>query len=313
MSSFPLFTSIKPPGEAAELSYLRDCVDSWRMAGFNTIVVNGPGETEALRQLKLPVEFHVISTDGRPRIGTILAAINERGPRFAGIINSDCRIIGYPDLASNFQASLERTVLVTWRMDVGYGKPKACLGFDAYFFDTAILPEDDFNFRIGGPWWDYWFPLACEVRGARIETLPTPLMTHKAHPLNYSLQHEIDGGLRFWTALKTWYGDGRHLPSWPFGEIYHRDKTQNTLSWEQLCELSSLVRSWIRKNDAQAVLLLPLGMGEVATILRLCGDALLDVGDLRGEIALLKKSASWRITAPLRAAAIAARKVAAFS
>jgi hypothetical protein len=108
---------------------LRGCLSSWRAAGFQPIAVNGPSEIKVLRGLDLPVEFAPMLTDGKPRIGAILSAIRESGVRFAGIVNSDCRIVGYPDLASSLRAGLERTVLVAWRMDVGGDRPLACLGF----------------------------------------------------------------------------------------------------------------------------------------------------------------------------------------
>jgi hypothetical protein len=92
---FPLFTSIRPPKDAAETDLLRSCL----AAGFQPAAVNGPAETEALRSLDLPIEFSAMPSDGKPRIGTILSAIRARGERFAGIINSDCKIVGYPNLA----------------------------------------------------------------------------------------------------------------------------------------------------------------------------------------------------------------------
>jgi hypothetical protein len=70
------------------------------------------------------------------------------------------------------ERGLNGRALLAWRLDVGSGKPSAVrYGFDAYFFDTEIMPEDDAGFSIGDSWWDYWFPLACEMRGARIEAL----------------------------------------------------------------------------------------------------------------------------------------------
>src|SRR5260370_2082370 len=101
-----LFTSIRLPTDPEAISYLRDCLNSWRTAGFDAVAVNGPAETKALRCLDLPVEFAVTAADGKPRIGTILSAILARGCRFAGIINSDCRIIGYPNAAAGLQAGL---------------------------------------------------------------------------------------------------------------------------------------------------------------------------------------------------------------
>src|SRR5690242_11734899 len=84
ISSFPLFTSIKPPADDVELVYLRECVNSWCAAGFDAISVNGQTETERLRGLDLPVAFHTAAADGKPRIGAILGAIRESRARFAG-------------------------------------------------------------------------------------------------------------------------------------------------------------------------------------------------------------------------------------
>jgi len=50
--------------------------------------------------------------------------------------------------------------------------------------DTRALATDDVGFSIGEPWWDLWFPLACEMNGAKIEVLSVPIMTHEIHPLN---------------------------------------------------------------------------------------------------------------------------------
>jgi hypothetical protein len=180
--------------------------------------------------------------------------------------------------------------------------------FDAFFFDTAILPEEDSGFCIGGPWWDYWFPLACEVAGARIETLAAPILMHKVHPRNYSLGNEINGCQQFWTAVKKWYADDRSIPSWPFGEMYNRYRTQDKFPPDRTGDLSALVRPWIRKNAARTAIL-PTGMSEIEAMLRLGGDALLndaEFHDLSAALAAVRNSIFWRVTAPLRRAVRAA-------
>jgi hypothetical protein len=134
----------------------------------------------------------------------MLSAIRARGCRFAGIINSDCRIIGYPNVAANLKAGLDSTAVLAWRIDLSDDHKPTTMsgGFDAYFFDTEVVPRDDWGFSIGDPWWDYWFPLACEMSGARVETLAVPLLTHKAHPSNWSEQSFIRGTYRFWAAFQ---------------------------------------------------------------------------------------------------------------
>jgi hypothetical protein len=275
-----LFTSIRPPADAVAVAYLRDCLNSWRAAGFEAVAVNGPAEAEALRRLNLPVEFSVMATDGKPRIGAFLSAIRERSCRFAGIINSDCRIAGYPGLAANLQRQLEGRTLLAWRLDVCDLKPSAVrYGFDAYFFDTEVMPEDDAGFSIGDPWWDYWFPLACEMRGARIETLALPLLTHKVHPLNWKRRRWDDGAYRFWTMLKSW------RPAVPskrslFAEIPEAWWKRERLTAYQVGVLSLTVPLWFHEKRPQTIAVMPSDMAEMEAMLRLGGQALLESSEL---------------------------------
>jgi hypothetical protein len=207
MAPFPLFTSIRPPRNATETDLLRSCLASWMAAGFQPVAVNGPAETEALRSLDLPIEFSGMASDGKPRIGAILSAIRERGCTFAGIINSDCKIVCYPDLAANLSAGLEGGAAIAWRLDVG-GTTAQRYGFDGFFFDSAVMPEDDCGFSIGEPFWDTWFPIACEAAGARVEVIEVPLLTHKVHPLNWSDGDWLRGAHRFWPVFRSWHARG---------------------------------------------------------------------------------------------------------
>ena len=74
--------------------------------------------------------------------------------------------------------------------------------FDAFFFDTKIMPRDDFEFSIGEACWDYWFPMACEANGATVETLDMPLLMHRVHPQQWSWQEWEDNTRRLWTWTK---------------------------------------------------------------------------------------------------------------
>jgi hypothetical protein len=301
---FQLFTSIRPPADAEATAYLRDCLNSWRAAGFEAVAVNGPVETKALRTLDLPVEFSVMATDGKPRIGAFLSAIRERSCRFAGIINSDCRIAGYPGLASSLQKQLEGRALLAWRLDVGDSKPAAVRrGFDAYFFDRQIMPEDDAGFSIGDSWWDYWFPLACEMRGARIETLAFPLLTHKVHPVNWKTRSWEEGAQRFWTVLRSW------RPSLPanrslFAEIPGEWWKRERLTAYQVGTLSLTVPLWFHKERPQTIAILPSDMAETETMFRLGGQALLEASEFT-----IMKNMLRRSIRPLRMAAAMFRRV----
>jgi len=299
-----LFTSIRPPTDAEAIAYLRDCLNSWRAAGFEAIAVNGTVEAAALRKLDLPIEFSVMATDGKPRIGAFLSAIRERACRFAGIINSDCQVVGYPGLVANLQTQLEGRALLAWRLDVGDRKPSAVrYGFDAYFFDTEIMPADDAGFSIGDPWWDYWFPLACEMRGAQIETLAFPLLTHKVHPLNWKRRRWDDGAHRFWSALREW------RPAAPakgsvFKEIPDAWWKSERLTAFQVAVLSLTVPLWFHKERPQTIAVMPPNMAEMETMLCLGGEALLESSEFT-----IMKNMLRRTIRPLRMAAAMFRRL----
>jgi hypothetical protein len=287
-----LFTSIKPPATEDELSYLRDCLNSWRAAGFEPVAVNGPSEIKALRCLDLPVEFGPLPLDGKPRIGAILDAIRNSGAPFAGIINSDCRMIGYPNVATTLLAALDDSLILGWRMDVGSDSPPAPMhgGFDAFFFDTSILPDDDAGFSIGEPWWDLWFPLAARAAGARLETLGVPLLTHHRHPMNWGDRQYQYGGERLLAFLDT--RQCRDFVGRPLDVLV------------QSIPLSL-------HKQARTISLLGPELADVETMLQLGSHAMIErtyreaglwseVVRARAEVEAIKNSTCWRLTAPLR-------------
>jgi hypothetical protein len=293
-----IFTSIRPPADAEAVAYLKDCLNSWRAAGFEPVAVNGPMEAEALRQLDLPVALSVMAADRKPRIGDFLSAIRERSCRFAGILNSDCRIVGHPGLAATLCQQLDGRAVLAWRLDVGDIKPSGVrYGFDAFFFDAAVMPEDDAGFSIGDVWWDYWFPLACEMRGAVIETLAFPLLTHRVHPLNWTTRKWDDGAQRFWTMLKSWRAAAPAARS-VFKEIPRAWWSSERLNAHQVGVLSLAVPLWFHKERPQTIAVMPAEMAEMETMFRLCGQALLETSEFT-----LMRNMLRRSVRPLRMAA----------
>lgn len=292
-----LFTSIRPPTDVEGIAYLRDCLNSWCAAGFEPVAANGPVEADALRKLDLPVAFAVMATDGKPRIGAFLAAIRERSCRFAGIINSDCRIAGYPGLAANLERQLEGRALLAWRLDVSDLRPSAArYGFDAFFFDAQIMPADDAGFSIGDPWWDYWFPVACEMSGARIETLKLPLLTHKRHPLNWRRRRWEEGAHRFWTVLRNARPAVAATRSL-FAEIPESWWTRERLTPHQVGVLSLTVPLWLHRERPQAIAVMPPDMADMEAMFDLGGQALLETSEFT-----LMRNALQRSVRPLRTA-----------
>jgi hypothetical protein len=197
-----LFTSIKPPPDVTATVYQIECLNSWRAAGFSPVSVNGPSEARKLSSLD--VEIEILPRDGKPRIGDILSAIRTRSESFSGIINADICIIPCGNVAENLRRGLAGHLAMGWRTEIGTAKRTAtCSGFDAFFFDTRLLPVDDAGFSIGDAWWDLWFPWACEQAGAKVETIGAPLFMHRVHPQNWSREQWVTNGRRFVRLLRS--------------------------------------------------------------------------------------------------------------
>jgi hypothetical protein len=303
MTLFPLFTSIKPPTDADGVSWLCDCLVSWRRAGFAPIAVNGPREVLALRRLDLPVAFHELPHDGKPRIGAILDAIRAGGAPFAGIVNSDCRLIAYPDLAATLSACLGGRAVLAWRVDTGSGRDPVAEpdGLDGFFFDTIHLPRDDAGFTISAAFWDTWFPVVLAAAGAKVGKLEAPLMTHRRHKVAWDHADWLAGAQRGWTAFR---GLPRELPA--FRDIPASWWKKECLNKVQLVLLGQIITDWTCRERTD-VRVLPEDLAEVELALRLGGGALATLGWALGQVAAIEDSVSWRITRPLRRAANAAR------
>jgi hypothetical protein len=309
MSSFHLFTSVKPPASATDIAYLRDCLNSWRDAGFTAVAVNGPREAEALRRLDLGIEFAPLSRDGKPRLCAIFSAIRESGATFSGIINSDCRIIKYPNFAANLKASLHKAVVLGWRIDLGsdFKPTKRRGGFDAFFFDTDVIPQDDYGFSIAEPWWDYWFPLACEMSGARIETLTLPLLTHKYHPENWSEQSFVNAGRRVWSMLESWHQRG-DLPNSLLERMPAGLRFGHIPSNEQLRRLVAVPPFWFFECRPQTSSVMDSEAVEIEMMLRYGGRSLFNEVKFAKFDALLN-STFWHMTEPLLRAVIRLKRL----
>ena len=195
-----LFTSIPPD------RYSAACVASWRAAGFHVVSVNHRIEARAIRDFGIDVaEFDAGSL--KPGIGSILAAIAERNPACAGIINADCQIISGVKAATI--ASQTNSAMIMCRRinidDFGSVAKNETQGFDAFFFDPkpiCAMPKSAFT--MGEPWWDYWFPTKAHQLGVRLYR-GTPILVHKDHPDRWHPKNWDDGLKNFLTATR----DGR--------------------------------------------------------------------------------------------------------
>jgi hypothetical protein len=290
--AFPLFTSVKPPTAADDLAYLRDCLNSWCAAGFTPIAVNGPSEIKKLRDLELPAEFAPLPTDGKPRIGAILEAIRGSGAPCAGIINADCRLMAYPNLASNLRADLAGRAILAWRLDTGGENDMTAEpdGLDGFFFDTRHLPTQDAGFTIGAAFWDTWFPVALAAAGARVGKIDVPLMTHRRHAQTWDLNAWLAGAQRGFTAFRAM---PRELEA--FRDIPAAWWSRERLNAVHLIKLGRAVTDWTIRTRMR-VSILPPAMAEIEAALRAGIWGMMAAQRL----AAMENSTSWKITAPLR-------------
>ena len=330
-NAFHLFTSISPRLTGNELEYQRACVASWLSAGFRIATVNGRSEVSRVAALGLDIQIIPSSQDNRPLILDILFSLNESRCRYAGIINADCALLPYPGLLDQLKKGVDGTLLYVERIDLnscGLPQPDTCQGFDAFFFDTAIISKAfDHNFLMGAPWWDYYFPLAAVARGVRIANLETPLLTHKLHDHTWLDEEWERVGQNFWHFLKEWRSSDQR----DFRMISPRSEefwAKETLSFDQLVVVGTDCFQWLRSRRLDSPLqFLPPPMEPIEQMLRsgrvslnVLNDANKDLlgkpGDankdfqidvlnrnvlqLKQVIASMEQTTSWRVTRPLR-------------
>jgi hypothetical protein len=326
---FYLFTSISPNLSGENLDYQKFCIASWRQAGFEVATVNGHGEVSRVSALGLNVEIVPVEQEKKPLIRDILACIDEKKCEFAGIVNADCAVLPYPDLAAKLKEFVSGSLLIAERVDVdsrSLPKPDSCGGFDGFFFDAAILPKNvDVDYRIGVPWWDYYLPMKVAAQGYRIVNLETPLLTHRLHEVGWSVDERERVGQAFWRFLHEWRASGPgKFPA--FGPEIDGLWPKSTLTIDELGVVGSACAKWLQDCRSEVPqLLLPPQMQPLETLLRSTrgslnlmgqqqlglalkllgsenGNALLKlrIADMEQRIADMEQSTSWRITKPLR-------------
>jgi hypothetical protein len=324
-----LFTSIAPNLSGENLAYQKFCIASWRQAGFKVATVNGHAEVPRISALGLNIEIVAVEQENKPLIRDILACISEKKCQFAGIVNADCALLPYPDLARKLSAFASDSLVVTERVDIdnrSLPQPDSCGGFDGFFFDVAILPKDiDVDYQIGVPWWDYYFPMKIASQGHRIVNLETPILTHKLHDVSWSDEERGRVGQAFWRFLKQW----RASATDKFPALGSETDTlwpKSTLTIDELGVVGSACAGWLQGRRSEASQqLLPLEMQPLETLLRSArtslnimgrqqlelvhrlldsegNDALLRlrIVEMEQRIANMERSTSWRIAKPMR-------------
>ena len=192
-SEFVLFTSIPPRlervrnGREAGAAYQTACVESWRNVGFSVVSVNSATEADAVRSLKLPVHVESVGSANRPRIADILALASASGAKTCGIINADCILLKCAKFVSVLSRHVEKSLIICERINIDNDKGLPVRGptggFDAFFFQpSGVAGVSDRHFRLGDPWWDFWFPIELASRGIMVQSLSTPVLLHLQHP-----------------------------------------------------------------------------------------------------------------------------------
>ena len=212
--SITLYTSIPPKlhrmagGLEYGDAYQKECINSWISAGFRVVSIN-PGSEIAYLANKYPqVRFEDSgSEDVRTRIHVFLRHIAATGEPLSGIINADCYLLDCGSIADRIRAASQESVVLLRRLNLDPTalRPtgRRCPGFDAFLFDTAFLPlvDDIGNWSIGTPWWDFWFPVAMYLAGARLRMLDAPVLLHLDHEQSWRVDDCDAQAAQLWDVL----------------------------------------------------------------------------------------------------------------
>jgi hypothetical protein len=151
------------------------------------------------------------------------------------------------------------------------------------------------------------------MRGAKLETLAVPLLTHIAHPERWGDETFIRAGHRFWRQLQNWHCRG-DMPESFRSKIPTDLRLDCVPSKQQLSDLAAATPAWLKQCRPQTISIMGPQARDVEMMLRIRGRGIAETANISGlqaEIASLRNSTSWRLTAPLRRAVVALRAIAA--
>ena len=99
--------------------YQKECINSWKEAGFKIVSFNPDCEIDALLGKGYDVEFVSNGSSGnRTKIGTFLSAIRDFGENVAGIINADCFLMNPGVAIGNVLKATEGSIILLERLDI---------------------------------------------------------------------------------------------------------------------------------------------------------------------------------------------------
>jgi len=199
----------------------RLALDSWRAAGFSSIVSVNAAEEIAVLAARYPDVAFVAAQEtaladyGRacPAVGEMLAAGADVGAPAVAVLNADVVLAVGPDFAARLAAAARGGLVAGCRVDVGPdapGEPRPAsfyydVGFDLCAVDTAYTERPELEgFWLGLPWWDYALPLAVARAGGTPRFCAAPVLVHAAHGAAWSHRAFLALGRRF--AGRFWPG-----------------------------------------------------------------------------------------------------------
>lgn len=211
----PLFTSIPPrmsrlDANGAEIgeAYQRDCIASWRRAGFEPVSVNSANEAPPLALRVISVDRDASAITGRPHVFLAdllaVAARESRGRSFA-LANADL-ILTAPDIVDRVAQLQPGEFMFSRRLDIDridqtQGTPYP-YGYDFFAGHSADLEGlYDSGMVFGAPWWDHWLPIMMLMRGRHIRQYE-PTVLHLNHVERWDSSVWTRLGQRFVQAIR---------------------------------------------------------------------------------------------------------------
>jgi len=311
---FHLFTSIPPrlsrlnaEGEEVGGRYQRACVQSWLNAGFKVVSLNAKHEVSAVRRLGFPIE--VIAIDGdhpRPRIADFISCIRQLAPKYCGIVNADCKMLDYPEVALALRSGVDRALLIAERIELIDGiLPMKYVpgGFDLFLFYADDLEGLEAPpHAIGEAWWDFWFPAAMAAKGVAVRNINTPLITHFKHDTAWPPEQWQVNARAFWRDLRRWHDlrpETLDDLDYDLARWWERDE----LDPEKSGELGRIVHRWLHEKKWEPPTPMLSPSPEVEDLLRLYREQSgmsADLAHLSSTLKSFRRSILWPLSKPMR-------------
>jgi hypothetical protein len=207
------------------------CLNSWRRQGIRIIAVQRGDEIAELARTYPQVDTWVrcdaianlYPVEKRTQRINRLAEVALEIDLPILLINSDIELIGDMKPFRDALASNAIGIGIRWNFDGDKSKAqREQWGMDAFLLSpnhVATLPQ--MGYRLGGPFWDYWIPLHCQIRKIPMQFIGSKLLWHQKHDLHWN-QDEWNMGARWLEAEYEQSFSNEDSVTWrrslPFGD-----------------------------------------------------------------------------------------------